>query len=87
MVVPWSGFDLINAFNGWKRSAAAGRVIAVDRVGEASVLATGLSWRGEVLAQVFEEAAVDLGRGLAAYAASRRGKRPGRRVGFSEVHT
>ncbi|MEW2332017.1 helix-turn-helix domain-containing protein, partial [Micromonospora chersina] len=25
--VPWSGFDLINAFNGWKRSGDAGRVM------------------------------------------------------------
>jgi hypothetical protein len=32
--------------------------------------------------QVFEEAAVDLGRGLAAFTASRRGERPGPRVGF-----
>jgi len=77
VVVPWSGFDLINAFNQWKRSAAAGRVIAVDRAGEASVVAMGLSWRTEVLQQVFEEAAVDLGRGLAAFTASRRGERPG----------
>jgi putative transposase len=82
VVVPWSGFDLINAFNAWKRSAAAGRVIAVDPAGTATVEATGLSWRGEVCQQVFEEAAVDLGRGLAAYTASRRGQRPGARVGF-----
>jgi putative transposase len=27
VVVPWSGFDLIDAFNRWKRSAAAGRVV------------------------------------------------------------
>lgn len=25
IVVPWTGFDLINAFNGWKRTEAAGR--------------------------------------------------------------
>ena len=24
--VPWTGFDLINAFNGWKITAEAGRV-------------------------------------------------------------
>ena len=82
VVVPWSGFDLINSFNGWKRSGAAGRVIAVDAGGTAEVVATGLRWRGEVCQQVFEEAAVDLGRGLAAYTASRRGERPGARVGF-----
>ena len=26
--VPWSGFDLINAFNAWKKTEAAGRVFA-----------------------------------------------------------
>ena len=82
VVVPWSGFDLINAFNAWKRSAAAGRVFTVDTAGSAQVAATGLTWRGQVCQQVFEEAAVDLGRGLAAFTASRRGERPGRRVGF-----
>jgi putative transposase len=35
-----------------------------------------------VCQQVFEEAAVDLGRGLAAYTASKAGSRRGRRVGF-----
>ena len=24
--VPWSGFDLINAFNAWKRGESAGRI-------------------------------------------------------------
>ncbi len=80
--VPWSGFDLINVFNGWKRSAAAGRVFAVDSVGTATVVATGLVWRGQVCQQVFEEAAVDLGRALVAFSDSRRGRRAGRRVGF-----
>jgi helix-turn-helix protein len=75
VVVPWSGFDLINAFNAWKRSPAAGRVLVVDLAGTVAVAATGLAWRGEVPQQVFEEAAVDLGRGLAAYAAGR-GQRP-----------
>jgi putative transposase len=84
--VPWSGFDLINAFNGWKRSAAAGRVMVVDSAGTTSVVATGLSWRAEVCAQVFEEAAVDLGRGLGVYTASGGGRRAGRRVGFPRFH-
>jgi len=53
--VPYSGFDLINAFNAWKRSPAAGQ--AADGT-------PGLPWRNEVLAQVFEEALVDLGRGV-----------------------
>jgi putative transposase len=57
-------------------------VFAVDAGGTAVVVGTGLVWRGEVLQQVFEEAVVDLGRGLAAYTASRRGERSGARVGF-----
>ena len=81
VAVPWSGFDLINSFNAWKWSGAAGRIIAVDAAGTAEVVATGLRWRGEVCQQVFEEAAVDLGGGLAAYTASRSGERPGARVG------
>lgn len=69
--VPWSGFDLINTFNRWKISTAAG--VAED--GE-----EGLPWRGEVVQQVFEEAAVDLGRGLQAF--STRRKAGGRQTGF-----
>jgi putative transposase len=80
--VPWSGFDLINAFNAWKASAAAGRVLVAAADGTTTVQTTGLAWRAEVCQQVFEEAAVDLGRGLAAYTASRTGDRKGRRVGF-----
>jgi putative transposase len=72
-----------NAFNAWKKSAAAGRVFVVDAAGSAEVVATGLAWRNQVHPLVFEEAAVDLGRGLAAFSASRRGERPGRRVGFT----
>lgn len=68
--VPWSGFDLINAFNAWKRSEIAG----VDDNGR-----PGLPWRSEVCQQVFEEAAVDLGRALATFSADRRA---GRRRGF-----
>jgi putative transposase len=83
VVVPWSGFDLINAFNRWKRSAAAGRVWTVDTACTATVHSMGLSWRTQVCQQVFEEAAVDCGRALAAFAASRRGKRRGKRVGFA----
>ena len=66
---PWSGFDLINAFNAWKLTAAAG--VAEDGT-------VGLAWRGEVCQQVFEEAAVDLGRALAAFTAGRAGERSGR---------
>jgi putative transposase len=77
VTVPWSGFDLINAFNRWKTSESAGRVFVVAPDGTTTKLATGLSWRTEVCAQVFEEAAIDLSRGLARYA-----QRGDRRVGF-----
>src|SRR5689334_262352 len=61
--VPYSGFDLINAFNSWKLSPAAG----VHEDGK-----VGLAWRGEVLAQVFEEALVDLSRGLRSFFTARK---------------
>ena len=66
IAVPWSGFDLINTFNAWKRSEAAGRSFLTAPDGIITKQATGLVWRHEVSAQVFEEAAVDLGRALAA---------------------
>jgi putative transposase len=80
--VPWTGFDLINAFNAWKKTEDAGRVVAVDTNGVAEVVTTGLAWRTEVCQQVFEEAAVDCGRALAAWSDSRAGKRKGKQVGF-----
>jgi putative transposase len=80
--VPWTRFDLINAFNTWKRSEAAGRLFAVDPAGVTTVEVTGLAWRDQVCQQVFEEAATDCGRGLAAWSDSRSGKRRGRTVGF-----
>jgi len=67
--VPWSGFDLINVFNAWKLTPAAG----VDDEGR-----PGLVWREEVCAQVFEEAAVDLGRALEAFSAGRKKTRRGK---------
>ena len=82
MHVPWTGFDLINAFNAWKLTEAAGRVFAVDSGGVAELVVTGLVWRDRVCQQVFEEAAVDCGRALAAWSDSRSGNRKGRRVGF-----
>ena len=48
--VPWTGFDLINSYNHWKRTPAAGVVDGKP----------GLPWQGEVCAQVFEESLVDL---------------------------
>jgi putative transposase len=80
--VPWSGYSLINWWNGWKRSEDAGCVFAVDPSGRAELVVEGLSWRNEVCAQVFEEAAVDLGRALTAFSASKKGARRGERVGF-----
>jgi hypothetical protein len=82
VAVPWTGFDLINVFNAWKKTEAAGRVLAVDEDGVAEVVVTGLSWRNQVCQQVFEEAAADVGNGLKAWSDSRAGKRKGRRVGF-----
>jgi putative transposase len=79
--VPWSRFGLINAFNSWKRSEAAGRHFLVTGDGVTEVEVTGLPWRDEVSSQVFEEAAVDLGRGLAAWAKCRSGELKGRHVG------
>jgi putative transposase len=80
--VPWSAFDLINAFNVWKRSEAAGRVFVAAPNGTVTKQITGLRWRREVSAQVFEEAAVDLGRALSAYAHANNGTGKGRAVGF-----
>ncbi|MCW2630192.1 RNA-guided endonuclease TnpB family protein [Mycobacterium sp.] len=80
--VPWTGFDLINAFNAWKKTEDAGRVFAVDADGVTEIVVTGLAWRTEVCQQVFEEAVVDLGKGLKSWSDSRSGKRTGKRVGF-----
>ncbi|WP_265521178.1 RNA-guided endonuclease InsQ/TnpB family protein [Oerskovia flava] len=79
--IPWTGFDLINAFNTWKKTEDAGRRFVIDGSGVAELEITGLAWRSEVSAQVFEEAVVDLGKALKAWTASRRGKRAGRPVG------
>ena len=79
--VPWSGFDLINAFNAWKKSEDAGRRFIAGGSGVTEIEVTGLAWRTEVSAQVFEEAVVDLGKALKAWTDSRRGKRTGRAVG------
>ena len=80
--MPWTGFDLINAFNAWKKTEDAGRVFTVDSTGETEIIVTGLPWRRDVRQQVFEEAAVDCGRALAAWSDSRSGRRKGKRMGF-----
>lgn len=79
--VPWTGFGLINAFNAWKTTEDAGRVFVAGAAG-VEVAVTGLVWRREVCQQVFEEAAVDLGKGLKAWSDSRLVMRNGKRVGF-----
>jgi putative transposase len=79
--VPWTGFDLINAVNAWKQSEDAGRIFVVSTDGAITKQVTGLPWRHDIAAQVFEEAAVDLGWGLVAYAKAKRGVRS-ERVGF-----
>jgi putative transposase len=80
--IPCTQFDLINAFNAWKRSEDAGRIFEVAVDGSITKRVTGLAWRGEVSAQVFEEAAVDFGRALAAYRDSRNRTRRGPPIGF-----
>jgi putative transposase len=80
--VPWTGFDLINAFNAWKKTEEAGRVFVVGGHCVAETVVTGLPWRSEVCQQVFEEAVVDLGKGLKSWSDSRSGNRKGKRMGF-----
>jgi putative transposase len=80
--VPWTGFDLIKAFNAWKKTADAGRVFAVSPGGVVETEVTGLAWRSQVCQQVFGEAAVDCSRALTAWSDSRSGKRRGRCTGF-----
>ncbi len=68
--------------NRWKKTEAAGRIFTVDSAGATEVVATGLAWRNQVCQQVFEEAAVDCARALAAWSNSRNGQRRGKPVGF-----
>jgi hypothetical protein len=55
-------------------------VVAAD--GAICKQVTGLAWRQTVSAQVFEEAAVDLGRALSAYWSAKRAANAGRPIGF-----
>jgi hypothetical protein len=80
--IPWSGFDLINAYNAWKCDEAAGRVFVAAPDGTIVKRVTGLAWRHEISAQVFEEAAADLGRALSEFTRAKSGNLKGRRVGF-----
>jgi hypothetical protein len=54
VVVPRSGFDLINPFNAWKKTEQAGRIFVVAPDKTVIKLVTGLAWRHEVAAQVFD---------------------------------
>jgi putative transposase len=45
---PWTGFDLINAFNAWKKTADAGRLFSVGGDGIVEIVVTGLAWRSGV---------------------------------------
>lgn len=85
--VPWSRFDLIKAFNAWKTSEAAGRLFTVDPAGVAAIAVTGLSWRREIIQQVFEEAAADCSDALRNWSAARSGQRAGARVRFPKFKT
>jgi putative transposase len=82
VTVPWSAYDLINTFNAWKKSEEAGRAFVVAADGSIRKQVTGLAWRHKISAQVFEEAAVDLGRALSAYWSTQKGSHAGRTVGF-----
>jgi putative transposase len=85
VVVPRSRFDLINAFNAWKKTEDAGRIFVVAPDTTVTKVVTGLAWRHEVAAQVFEEAAVDLSRALAAYLQAKAGSPNGRHTGFPKL--
>ena len=63
--VPWSRFDLINGFNAWKHSQAAGRMFVAASDGTITEQVTGLTWRHAVSAQGFEEASRKLNVPLA----------------------
>jgi putative transposase len=85
VVVPRSRFDLINAFNAWKKTEEAGRIFVVAPDTTVTKVVTGLAWQHEIAAQVFEEAAVDLSRALAAYLQAKAGSPNGRHVGFPRL--
>lgn len=65
--VPWTSFDLINAINQWRRS---------------EFTAEEAEWRKTIPAVVFEEAVVDLARGLKAFREFAEGVSQGPKVGF-----
>jgi putative transposase len=42
--LPWTWFDLINTFNGWKKTENAGRVFAVDASGRGGRDRSGVAY-------------------------------------------
>ena len=72
--IPWSRNELINSFNTWKKTSAAG--CSEDG-------SVGLPWRDQVCAAVFEESLADLEQGFKRYWKSRK-ERKGIRVGFPD---
>ena len=71
----WRSFSFINEFNAWKNGEPEDSLVNDDGT-------RGLAWRHELPNDVFECASVDAARALENYAASRRGERSGRPVGF-----
>jgi putative transposase len=71
----WSKVSLINHVNEWKDGRATDAPANPDG-------SRGLSWRGEVSADVFECASVQAATALANWSASRAGARAGKAVGF-----
>jgi putative transposase len=64
------------------KTEEAGRLFVVASDGTITKQVTGLAWRHEVSAQVFEEAAVDLSRAFFRLQHAKAGARKGRQVGF-----
>lgn len=75
----WGKVSLINHVNAWKDGRAADAPVTS---GDDGALVRGLSWRGEVSADVFECASVHAAAALANWSASRSGARAGNVVGF-----
>ncbi len=71
----WSKVSFINHVNTWKDGRDPDAPINADG-------SPGLTWRGEVSADVFETASVNAAQALANWSSSRNGERAGRASGF-----
>ena len=81
--MPWTGFDLINTFNAWKKTEDAGRVFTVGSEGVAETVVTGLGVAAlRCVSKCSRKPPSTWAAGLAAWSDSRSGKRVGKRVGF-----